>query len=145
VGNQCPLVNIFVWEESRADHHVLSHSEVYCRPSILTGDCVKAVHACNSTVGLLFANFPLFMLLSTTNLTPASLNFRAYPLLKLYVTLYPIFLSKCTLISFMVVIFMLYSINCHCNASMAPVLCSTCLLSCPFPYAYSEVSSGIMK
>lgn len=36
------------------------------------------------------------MLLSTTNLTPASLDFRAFPLIKMYVTLYPIFLSKCT-------------------------------------------------
>lgn len=53
------LMNIFVWEESRADHHILSHNAVDCRPSILTGDCVKAVHASNSTVGLLFANFPL--------------------------------------------------------------------------------------
>ena len=48
-----------VWEESRADHHVLSHSEVDCRPSILSGGCVKAVLAYNSMVGLLFANFTL--------------------------------------------------------------------------------------
>lgn len=41
--------------------------------------------------------FPLFMLLSTTNLTPTSLDFRAFPLIKMCVTLYSIFLSKCTL------------------------------------------------
>jgi hypothetical protein len=52
---------------------------------------------------------------------------------------------KMHLVSSMVVIFILYSVNCHCSASMAPALCSTCLLSCPFPYAYSEVSSGVMK
>jgi len=58
---------------------------------------VKAVHACNSTAGLLFANFPLFMLLSTTNLTPASLDVRAYPLLKMYVTFIPYFCQSALL------------------------------------------------
>ena len=58
-GSQCPFVNILVWEESRADYHVLIHSEVECRPSILTGYFVKAVHACNSMARVLFANFAL--------------------------------------------------------------------------------------
>jgi hypothetical protein len=85
-GNQCSFMNIFVWKASRADPHVLSHSGVDCRPSILTGACVNAVHVCNSITGLLFANFTSLF---------ASLTFYTFIHQKWYVALYPMFLSQC--------------------------------------------------
>jgi len=138
-----------VWEESRADHRVLSHSEDDCRPSVLTGDCVKAAYACNSMIGLLFANF--ILLFSTVyalihhKFNTSFSGFLCLPTNKNVYDFVSHISVKMHLISSMVVIFILYSINCHCIASMAPVLCSTCRLSCTFPYAYSEVSSGVMK
>jgi hypothetical protein len=53
------FMNIFMWKAGSPGHHILRRSKVDCRLTILTGACVKVVHACNSMIGLLLGSFSI--------------------------------------------------------------------------------------